>query len=160
MPVLMRLERLRESGSFLCGGKKLAVESTGGLEDAVNTGGTEPHDVLIEHHEGQPTVSFQGMPVVKLQNGGPLPCFEPMIAGDLAVVFIDLAIPVFPGVELAGGTAKMDWGQPGEDGLGGCFGAIGPVTDVVHHLVACVMGNPTSVQSSPSFFWFVTRIRG
>ena len=92
----------------------------------------------------------------KLQNGGPLPCFEPMIAGDLAVVFIDLAIPVFPGVELAGGTANIDWGQPGEDGLGGCFGAIGPVTDVFHHLVACVMGNPTSVQSSPSSFFDLT----
>ena len=69
VPVLMGLERLHESGAFFRGSNPLAIESTGGLEDAVNTGRTDRHDVLIEHHEGQPTVSFQGVPVVKLKNG-------------------------------------------------------------------------------------------
>ncbi len=106
VPVLMRPQRLHKPGSFLGGGDPLAVESTGGLENAVNTGGTDRHDVIVEHHEGQSAVSFERIAVVEVEDGLSLPSFEPMISGDLAVVLIGLTIPVFPGVEFAGGQIE------------------------------------------------------
>ena len=51
VPVLMRPQGLHKPGSFPGGGDPPAVESTGGLENAVSTGGTDRHDVIVEHHE-------------------------------------------------------------------------------------------------------------
>ena len=151
VPVLMRPQRLHKSGSFLGGSHPLAVESTSGLENAVNTGGADRHDVVVEHHEGQSAVSFERIAVVELEDGLSLPSFQPVIPGDLAVVLIGLAIPVFPSVEFAGGQI-----EPSQNGLGRSFSPIGPVADVIDHLVASVMGNPTSVQSSPRSFFDLT----
>ena len=151
VPVLMRPQRLHQTGSFPGGGDPPGVESTGGLENAVNTGGTDRHDVIVEHHECESPVSFERISVVELEDGLSLPSFEPVIPGDLAIALIGLAIPVFPGVELAGGQI-----EPSQDGLGRSLSPIGPVADVIDHLVASVMGNPTSVQSSPRSFFDLT----
>ena len=88
---------------------------------------------------------------MKLRNGSPLPRFEPMIPGELAIVLIDLAIPVFPGVELAGGEL-----QPGKNGLGRCFGVVGPVTDVVHHHGRVCHGEPNVRAEFPKLFFDLT----
>jgi len=50
------------------------------------------------------------MPVVKLKSGSPPRRLDPMIAGDLVAVFIDLAIPVLSGGKLAGRTASINRG--------------------------------------------------
>ena len=151
VPVLMRLQRLHKPGSFLGGGDPPAVESTGGLENAVKAGGTDSLDVVVEHHECQSPVAFERIAGVELEDGLSLPRFEPVIPRDLAVVLIGLAIPVFPGVELAGGQI-----EPRQDGLGRSLSPIGPVADVIDHLVAGVMGNPMPVQSSPRSFFDLT----
>ncbi len=88
------------------------------------------------------------MAVVEVDDGRFLPVFEPVVAGDLAVVFIHFPVALFPGVKLA-----RPQPQPGEQGLGGQLGAVRPVADVIHDLVARVMGNPASVQSSPLGFF-------
>jgi hypothetical protein len=59
----------------------LEVESPFDLEDAVNSGETDHHHVFFEHHAIQPTISFEGMPVVKTLNGDPSPRFESMFSG-------------------------------------------------------------------------------
>lgn len=43
--------------------------------------------------------------------------------------------------------------QPAEQPFRGQLGPPGPVSDVIHDLVACVVGNPNSLQSSPSSFF-------
>ena len=68
--------------------------------------------------------------------------------GTLAVVLVDLAVAVLPVVELALAQA-----QPAQEPLGGQLGALGPAVHVIDHLVAGVVGNPTSVQSSPLAFF-------
>jgi hypothetical protein len=44
---------------------------------------------------------------VEVEDGLSLPSFEPMIPGDLAVVLIGLAIPVFPGKKLLGARSSQ-----------------------------------------------------
>lgn len=110
------------------------------FEGAAHLRSSRPAAFVVEHHEGQSAIAFEGMAVVEVDDGGMLPVFEPVVAGDLAVVLVDLAVAVFPGVELAGRQF-----EPGEEGFGGGFGAVGPVADVVDHGVAGVMGNPASL---------------
>ncbi len=136
MPVFVGREGLHEAGPFLRGSRPLAVEPTRELQHAVDAGGADGHDVVVEHHEGESPVAFQGMAVVILHDGGLLPVFEPVVAGKLAVVLIHFSVALLPRVELARGQF-----QPGEKRSGGCFSALGPVADVVHHLVPRVMGN-------------------
>src|SRR5690606_20460583 len=101
-----------------------------------------------EHHERQAAVTFQRMPVVIVEDGLLFPVLQPPVARRLAVVLVDLAVAIFPLVELAGGEL-----QPAEQTFGRKFGACLPVLHVVDHLVARVVGNPTSVQSSPLAFF-------
>lgn len=148
MPVLMGLEGLHESGSLQRRGVISPIEPSCRLEDAVDGGGTDGDDVVIEHHESEPAVAFQGMSVVVFEDGLPFPVFEPEIPRDQGIVFVDLAIAVFPLVELAGSQL-----EPVEQLFGRQFGTLGPVADVIDDLVARVVGNPTSFQSSPSSFF-------
>jgi len=140
MPVLMRPQRLHESRPFFGRGSALAIEASRVFEDAIRTGGTDGHDVVVEHHERQPTVAFQGMAVMVVQDRLLLPGFQPKIAGNLAVVLIGLAVAIFPVVELAGTEF-----QPAEKLAGWQFGTHGPVFDVIDNLVASVVGNPNSL---------------
>jgi hypothetical protein len=143
----LTLQGLHKPGAFPGGGDPLAVESTGVLENAVKAGGADRHDVVAEHHEGQSAVSFERTAVVELQDGLLLPRFEPVIPGDLVVVLIGLAIPVFPSMEFAGSEI-----EPTQDVLSRSFSPIGPVADVIEHLVAGVMGSPTCIQDCTSGF--------
>jgi hypothetical protein len=83
------------------------VESPSDLEDAINSGEADHHDVFFEHHAIQPTISFEGMPVVKILNGDPRQRFESMFSGGLAYVFFDLVITVFPNVDLVRGQGAF-----------------------------------------------------
>ncbi len=148
MPVLMGLEGLHEAGSFFGRGIVSLIEASGRFEDAVDRRRAGSDHVVVEHHEGQPAISFEGMSVVEVEDGLPFPVFEPEIPRDQGLVFVDLAIALFPLVELAGSQV-----EPVEQLLGGEFGTVGPVGDVVDDLVARVVGNPASLQSSPSSFF-------
>jgi hypothetical protein len=88
---------------------------------------------------------------VVVENGLLLPVFEPPVAGNLTIVLVDLAVAVFPVVELAGAQTN-----PPQQSAGGKLGALGPVVDVVDDLVAGVVGNPSAIQGSPSSFFSLT----
>ena len=62
-------------------------------------------NILIQHHEAQPTVSVEGMGIVEADNLFLLPILEPEVTWDPAVVLVDLAVTTFPVVELAEGDS-------------------------------------------------------
>ena len=91
------------------------------------------------------------MAVVVIENGLFFPVLKPPIAGDQTVVLVDLALTVFPVVELAGTQA-----QPTKELTRRELRPLGPVVDIVDDFVTRVMGNPGSLQSSPSSFFSCT----
>src|SRR4029078_7048264 len=103
------------------------------------------------HHERQPPVSVQGMPVMEVKNGLLFPIFEPEVARHFAVMLVDFAVAVPPGVKLAGADP-----QPADELLGRQFGALLPVIDVIHYFVADIVGNPDAFQRSPNSFFNCT----
>ena len=129
----------------------MSLHQSSVAERAVDARGTDGDDISVEHHEGQPPVAFQGMPSVEVEDGFLLPVFEPPVARNLAVVLVDLAVAMIPVVKLAGSQP-----EPAQQLSGGQLGALGPVVQVVDDLVAGVVGNPGSVQSSPSSFFSLT----
>ena len=140
MPVFMGLERLDEAGACLGSCGPLSVESPSCFEHAIHAGGADSHHIIVEHHEGQSAIPFEWMPVMEVDDGGLLPVLEPVVAGDVSVVLVDLAVAVFPRVILA----RPEF-EPGEKLLRRRLGTVGPIADVVDDLIARVMGNPHSV---------------
>src|SRR6516164_1058851 len=126
----------------------MPVEQASSLEDTVDAGRAAGHDIAVEHHEGQPPVALQGVLAVEVKNGLFLDIFEPVVAGDPGVVLVGLAVALLPGVPLGGGQA-----DPQEEAGDGDAGLAGPAVDEVHEGVAGIVGNPASVQSSPSPFF-------
>ena len=55
----------------------------------------------IEHHEGETSVTFKRILVVKFGDGLLFPVFEPPVAGNPAIVLVDLAVALPPVIELA-----------------------------------------------------------
>lgn len=148
VPVLMGTKRLLEPRSLE---RRLGVvpfHQAGGAEHAVNAGGAGRHDIGIKHHEGEATVALQRILLMEIDDGSFFPVFEPPVAGDPAVVFVDLAVAFLPVIELARADS-----QPGDEAVSGDLGPFRPVADVVDDLVARVVGNPGSGQSSPSSFF-------
>src|SRR5579883_1003159 len=90
----------------------------------------------------------QGVGPVELEDGRLLPRFEPPVARDQGVVLVGRPVACPPVVELAGGDA-----EPADDASHGDRGAFGPVPDEVDDGGAGIVGNPDSVQSSPSSFF-------
>jgi hypothetical protein len=81
---------------------------------------------------------------VEVEDGLALLGFEPVVARDPGVVFVDLAVAMLPGVPLGGGEA-----DPDQEAGNGDAGFAGPVVDEINEGVAGVVGNPESFQSSP-----------
>src|SRR5262249_22976720 len=102
----------------------------------------------VGHHEGEPRVPLQGMAPVELEDSRLLPRFEPPVARDQGVVLIGRSVARPPVVELAGGDA-----EPADEASHGDLGAFGPVSDEIDDGVAGIVGDPDSVQSSPSSFF-------
>jgi hypothetical protein len=148
MPVLVGAQGLDEAPAL--GGRpgRMAVEQARSLEDAVDARGAAGDDVLIEHHEGQAAVALQGKQFVEVQDGLPLGVLEPVVARDPGVVLVGLAVAVLPGMPLGRGQA-----EPQQEARDGYAGLAGPAVDEIDDLVAGVVGNPASVQSSPSAFF-------
>ena len=76
-----------------------------------------------------------------------LPLLQPEIAGNPAVVLVDLAVAFSPVVELAGAHA-----EPADEPSGADLGLLRPAPDEIHDLVPHIVRNPDPGQSSPSFF--------
>ncbi len=151
VPVVVGCERLLESralGLCLLGP---TIQATSLRQDPVDTGRTDRHDVVIDHHEAQSAVALQRVAIVVVEDGLLLVFFEPEIARDLAIVLVELAVALPPFVELPSRQAEPAHQSPdGEPRPGG------PMRDEVHDLVAQVRCNPGSVQSSPMSFFACT----
>ena len=91
------------------------------------------------------------MPIVEVENRLLLPVLKSPIARDLAVMFVGLAIAIFPLVVLAGCQP-----QPIQEPPGRYVSPLRPVLDVIDDFVAYIMGNPHSLQSSPMAFFALT----
>src|SRR6185437_10547837 len=148
VPVLVGPQRLHETRPLLRRRQPTSIEAPRVPEHAVGTGGTDGDDIIVEHHERQPPIAFQRMAVLVVQDDLFLPALQPRVAGDLSIVLVDLPVPLLPSMELAGPER-----QPAEEPAGRQLGPHGPVVDVIDDLVAGVMGNPASFQSSPLAFF-------
>src|SRR5262249_35192735 len=148
VPVLVGAQRLHEALALSGRLGGVAVEAPGLLEDAVDAGRAAVGDIGIDHHEGQPAVALQREQLLEVEDGLLLVGLEPMVARDPGVVLVGLAVALLPGVPLGGGEV-----QPAQEAGDGDAGLAGPVVDEVDDLVAGVVGNPASFQSSPSAFF-------
>ena len=73
----------------------------GVAEHSVHAGRAGRNNVGIEHHERKPAVTLKRILVVKLDDRLLFPIFEPPVAGNPSVVFVDFAVALPPVVELA-----------------------------------------------------------
>jgi hypothetical protein len=80
------------------------------------------------------------MQLVKIDNGLFLPIVEPVIAGNPAVVFVDLAVALPPVVELATGD-----GKPSDELSSADVGFFRPALDEIDDPVPGVMRDPNAV---------------
>ena len=126
----------------------MAVHQARLLQHAIDARRADRHHVGVEHHEGQSPIAFQWMLVVKADDGLFLPVGQPPVAWYPAVMFVDLAVTASPVVELA-----LADPNPTDQPFRGQFGSLFPIANVVDDLIAGIVGNPTSFQSSPSSFF-------
>jgi len=140
MPMLVRCERLHETGSFLRGLLPFTIESIRLFQNTINAAGTDRHDVVVEHHEGQPAITVERVRIVVVEDGLLFPILEPPIARNLAVVLIDLAVASLPIVKLARTEP-----QPTQQAFGGQLRTVRPVADVIDDFVASVVRNPAAL---------------
>ena len=129
----------------------MPLHQSGITEHSVDARGTSRHHIGIEHHEGKTAVTLKRVFVVKLDDGLLFPVFEPPVAGNPAVMLVDLAVALPPVIELA--QANSD---PLDDLLGRDLRPVRPIANVVDDLIASVVGNPGSSQSSPRTFFSLT----
>jgi len=113
------------------------LQQPGGFQDPVNAAGADGHHVGVQHHERQPPIAFQRMRLGVLGDGAFFPVFQPMVARHQAVVLVGLTVAPLPPAVLA--RAQFD---PAQQPFDRQLGAVGPVADKVHHLVANTMGHP------------------
>ena len=151
VPMLVRPERLMEPRSLERNLGVLPFHQPRIAKHAVDARRAYRHDIGVEHHEGETTVSLKWVPIVKINDGLFFPVFEPSIAWNPAIVLVNLAVTLPPVVELALSDA-----QPGDKLLGRDLRPIRPITGVVDDLITSVVGNPGSSQSSPSSFFSLT----
>ena len=140
VPVPVPTLWLYETGSFLGRRACAVIKSTCRLQDAVDTGGTDRHDVVVEHHKGQAAITIEWMRVVVVEDGLLFPVLKPPIARNLAVVLVGLAIAPFPIVKLARAES-----QPAQQAFGGQLCTNRPVADVIDDVVASVVRNPAAL---------------
>ena len=67
----------------------------------IRTRRADGHHIVIEHHERQPPIAFEGMFVVEVEDGLFLPIFQSLVPRHLGIVIVDLSVAAFSIVELA-----------------------------------------------------------
>ena len=148
MPVFMGFLRLMEARAFLRRLVRRSADAARRLQHAIHAAGADGHHVAVEHHKRQPPIALQRILEREADDRLLLPVFEPPVARHPAVVFVPLAVAILPVVELALADA-----QPADELPGRNLRALVPTAHVIDHFVAGVVGNPTSVQSSPMDFF-------
>jgi len=78
--------------------------------------------------------------------------FEPVVARNPGVVFVDLAVAMLPGMPLGGGEA-----DPDQEADNGDAGFAGPVVDEINEGIAGVVGEPRVLSEFPMCFFLTGR---
>lgn len=117
----------------------MPIEPAGLLQDAVHRGWGDGHDIVVEHHEGQPPIAVQRVSVVIGDDGFFLPLFQPPITRNFAIVLVGLTVAVLPLMELTRTEV-----HPAKQPFGCQLGTVGPVFDVSDDFVPDIVGNPNS----------------
>ena len=136
--MLVGLERLLETGPSLRGAAGPPIQATCGSLHAVHACTTDGDDVPVDHHEGEPAIPVERMPLVQAENRLLLVRSEPVDSGDPAVVLIGLPVPCLPGVELD----PLET-EPRDEPDRRDHGSLGPLGGEVGGTVAHLDGNPT-----------------
>ena len=100
VPMVVRARGLVETFAFAGIGWRGMADLAGRFQHAIDRGRADRRHVVVEHHERQPPIAFQRMLTLVGHDGLLLPVFQPMVAGHLRVVLIDLAVAGAPAVEL------------------------------------------------------------
>jgi hypothetical protein len=151
VPVFVRTERLLKSRTLDRRFGIVPLHQPRVAEHSVDAGGARCRYIGVEHHEGETAVALEEGFIVKLDDGLLSPVFEPPVAGNPAIMFIDLAVTLPPVIELALADA-----QPLDELLGRDLRPIRPVASVIDDLITGIVGNPGSGQSSSSTFFSLT----
>jgi hypothetical protein len=56
-----------------------STKQTGSTQHTIGRRGAHTNDVLIEHHKAEPSVAFEGVLLIEVQNGLSLPWFDPIL---------------------------------------------------------------------------------
>jgi hypothetical protein len=137
MSVFLRFRGPIDALSFEGWFAVVTLRQSGAIERAVDTRGADGDDGLVEDHERDPSIAFEGILGAEVEDRLLLPIFEPPVAGDQRFVLVGPPVAAAPDVELAGGDA-----QPGDEASDGDLGARRPVGDEFDNVVAEVVGNP------------------
>jgi hypothetical protein len=78
------------------------------LQYPIGRARTHGHHIGVQHHEGQPTVSFLRVAAVKSDDRLLLPRFQPGIPRDTPVMLICLTVTALPGVYVLDGNSSQD----------------------------------------------------
>ncbi len=135
----------KSDGPFLRGFAIETIQYSGFTEHTINARRTDRSDIGIEHHERQAAITLKGILGMEIKNCFSLRFLQPVVARDRAIMFVDFSATLFP-IEI---LAAADT-QPSDDLLGWDLGTLVSVVHIIDDLVAAIMGNPASVQSSPS----------
>ena len=90
-------------------------------QNAPRAGRTYCNDISVEHHEGEPSVAFKWVIVIKADDGLPFPLFQPEIPGNGGVMLIGFAVAVDPRIEFA-----LAYGKPADELIDRDAGFIAP----------------------------------
>src|SRR6266568_1432184 len=151
VPVLVRGEWLLEAFPLAGGFGLPSREQPGVVQHPPHTGRTHGHHVGVQHHEGEPPITFQRITVVKLHDRPLLPLFQPEVARHPTVVLVHPPVARLPVVKLARPHA-----QPADELPGRHLGPVAPAAHEVYHLVARVVGYPLAPPISPILFFSAT----
>jgi hypothetical protein len=114
------------------------------FEHPIDGGRADSDAVVVDHHECEPTIAFEGKPILVVENLFFIEIIKPPVTGCFSVVCVGFSVPFFPLVEL--GFTDAD---PEDESCNRDACPFVPVVDVIDNGIAGIVGNPGVVQSSP-----------
>lgn len=147
----MRMEGLLKTRSLLRRGGLPRTQKPFLVQYSPHRGRAYRNHVRIQHHEGQPSVTFQGILMVESNYRFPFPVFNPEISWNLSIVLVDHAESGSPVVKLAPGDP-----QP-KDKTHDCdLRLLRPSVDEIYNGIPDIVRHPDGSQISPRLFFSAT----
>jgi len=106
VPVTVRTARLMEALPFPLVGRRRTPQPIGRLQHPIHRGRARRHYVVVDHHERQTPIAFQGVLTLIVEDRPLLLVRQPVITGDARVVLVDAAVTLPLVVELREADAQ------------------------------------------------------